>query len=376
MLAVRGNFQEGNFGDDALLVAVQLLISPYFRSNRIAFDAGAPVYKHGLPGYARALSDEDRKIISVILYGGGTQFFSFAPHGKPTDSQPYRRLRKLASPKALLESLKFRQQIRRTAALPVFSVGVGFGPFSGDDSAEQSASEIVRRMNFVWARDPGSASFAQNAGCKKVVLGADLCFLQEFSKRYVRKSSLKKERASVGIVLRNWPYANTELSNVARWKQLAKLCRQENVSPQFFAFSKDADRATISALTDFGEEVCIWDPSSMRIEDFCSKLDECTILLTSRYHGAIFSMLLDKPFIAIGIEPKLENIGASIDRDLFLLEIEESVESILDRILVMLANLTHATSLAIRAKEANILLTGSAKLEFDQSLGSLLAQTK
>ena len=60
---------------------------------------------------------------------------------------------------------------------------------------------------------------------------------------------------------------------------------------------------------------CYGDPNNDNINDFIAKHYNFDLVITARFHGAVFASLIGKPFITIGIEPKLEMISIWFDRE-------------------------------------------------------------
>jgi polysaccharide pyruvyl transferase WcaK-like protein len=54
------------------------------------------------------------------------------------------------------------------------------------------------------------------------------------------------------------------------------------------------------------KELIVWHPLKYKFEEFYAYLNECDILITSRYHAAIFALNLGIPTICLGIDPKLK----------------------------------------------------------------------
>ena len=64
----------------------------------------------------------------------------------------------------------------------------------------------------------------------------------------------------------------------------------------------------------------IWDPQQIKIENYLSELSECSIMVTSRAHGAIVSACLGIPSVCLAIEPKLEKVHKMLKNSSRLIE--------------------------------------------------------
>ena len=287
---------KGTFGDDALLRAVQGLLAPHFEPQQVRFEGGVPAYRHGLPGYAGAAEGDDLERAELILYGGGTQFFAFEAVPGQQATLPERIARAMSRPARIAESLRFRRRMRLEAGVAVMGVGLGFGPFVAGTTAEEAARAMAARMKFLWVRDATAEAFALGAGCSDVAGGADLCFLPEFQQAVLggRGGTSLDGSPCVGIVLRDWPYDKEGRLSAARWIDVARRCRAAGLEAIFYSFSPNRDISLLRQLVEAGEEVCRWHPDQMTISDYASLLDRCQLLLTSRFHAAVFAVLLGK----------------------------------------------------------------------------------
>jgi len=77
----------------------------------------------------------------------------------------------------------------------------------------------------------------------------------------------------------------------------------------FISFSKDYDQCWIDKLINNKENYACWDPDLMCVDDFFKLLSGYDIIITARYHGAVFASLLSRPFICIEIEQKLSLVA-------------------------------------------------------------------
>jgi len=75
---------------------------------------------------------------------------------------------------------------------------------------------------------------------------------------------------------------------------------------QFIVFSDLRDNDWLNTLKLINEDILVWNPDIDRIENFMDKLNNFDLFISARFHGVIFSTLLNKPAISIAIEPKLE----------------------------------------------------------------------
>ena len=81
----------------------------------------------------------------------------------------------------------------------------------------------------------------------------------------------------------------------------------------FFSFADYADQECCRYLSSHNLKVNQWNPDQMTIDSYLSELQRYDLFVTARYHGAVVASLMKKPFITIGIEPKLEMIADLFD---------------------------------------------------------------
>lgn len=307
---VRGNFAEGNFGDDALLLAAHNLLMRHYPADRIRYECPALAYRQDEACEARTASRLDIFRANAIIYGGGTQFFSFPNSGHGNGKRSL--LRQTASiMRRVPASLYIKARAWRENVIASAGIGLGFGPFVPNSPATQAAGKLAAAMSFLWVRDAASLAFCASCGAGGAFQSSDLCFLPSFQNLHVatRSQPSPATMPRVGFVLRDWHYSGKDGLPVAPYVQAAAECRKKGLQVQFFIFSPKRDQQTLRELAAAGENVICWNPQSMRITDYVTMLDSCDLLVTQRFHAAIFSLLLGKPFMAVGIEPKLDMVA-------------------------------------------------------------------
>lgn len=341
VIALRGNYHESNFGDDALLLAVCALLRR--DDHELVADGAVACLDERLGGLR--VRDQEREGADLIVYGGGTQFFAFesaqGAEAGVRSSLLARLLRKLARPSGILASMRARRRFRRDLQTPAIAIGLGIGPFaSGAGAAEAAVAGLVRRMKMAWVRDGASREFCRRHGIPACVAGADLCFTAAFASALgvclPFEGMARPDRKKVGIVLRDW--SGLPAGFFGRMIEVAAGLRAANIDVQFFSFCP-GDVAYLAALADAGETVLAWDSERGPVEVFWSAIADCDLVLTSRFHGAIFALLSARPFLAITIEPKLEGLAEMVPGvpDV-LVAPDEKFDEILARILGMLTS--------------------------------------
>lgn len=303
--SLRGNFHEGNFGDDALLLACTALL--LCRAKSLCVDGKVAYQDERLAGLDAAATTD--VLPDLIVYGGGTQFFSFGTPDNMTQrsSRALSLARKIFLPSAYAASFRARARGVHLRRIPKIAIGVGVGPFSDSVSAEATAS-LLRDMALVWVRDVRSENFCRSHGVKNLVASADLCFTDAFSRVTLPIISLprpERQAQRVAIILRDWKPLGVDFFR--RQIDVARRLRAAGHFVRFIGLSMH-DHRYLSEMAAAGEEVLVWDPHKARLEDFWNTLSFQDLIVTSRFHGAIFAILSGTPYVAIEIEPKLVNL--------------------------------------------------------------------
>lgn len=368
LIALRGNYHEANFGDDALLLAAHALLEGPGRE--IVVDGVVAYRDERLAGLRSRVAERERA--DLIVYGGGTQFFDFGCPGEADAVRPVtlsrRILRKLANPNEFLVGLRSRRRFRRDRQTPTIGIGLGIGPFAlGVTVAKAAVAELVRRMKMVWVRDAASTAFCRQHGVETSVAGADLCFTDAFSRavRFAQTPLPRADGASprVGIVLRDWPDLGPDFFE--RIIEVARGLRSRGIVVRFLSFAP-SDRAYLNALSVAGEEVLAWHAGYGPIETFWEEIAAHDLLVTSRFHGGIFALLSGRPFLALNIEPKLASLAAMVpELTNLLLPPEASADEVVQHILTALPAAEDAKPalIAALARQRALAATGESALK-------------
>lgn len=302
---LRGNYAEGNFGDDALAVAAERLLMPHAR--RILTD-GEVAYKD--PQLDRALprkGNDER--FDAIVYGGGTQFFSFEYNqAEGPSSLSHRLLRKLTHPSSLIESYRARRKLSIESRTPLMAIGFGVGPFVENDPAERAVAILLKRMKLVWVRDNASMEFCERHGIETALRSSDLCFTTAFTKAVRRPLHTPKTvnaQRQIGLILRDWRAWNDTYFEAVI--EAARRLREQGLEPKFFSLSS-SDVRFLSVLQRNGESAISWRGDAGGLGSFWAAIAQMDLVVTARFHGAVFSVLSETPFLAISIEPKLDSV--------------------------------------------------------------------
>lgn len=298
IITIKGAYGETNFGDDLLMCVFENYFSKEFPDAKLIFEGEIAEYPSKLLKMATYNKKEEN--ISWIVYGGGTQFFSF---GKKKN---YFKILKtiLKNPSILKNKIFGKENIEQKDINTAF-LGFGLGPFDGNKKAELNAQHKLSSASFIGVRDYVSKQFCDdwNLSCH---LGADVVFSSYFSDfiNNINKNDKKTEgNKKIGLIVRDWDW---EASGKKYIDTLIRFYNENKTSGNYkiIVYAPDRDKEWMKLLKD--EEILIWDPYKHTIKDFLNELNEFDAFISARYHGAIIGALLGKPVICVEIEPKLK----------------------------------------------------------------------
>ncbi len=305
-IVIKGGYGLTNFGDDALLYTLATKLSPYFKSGELAFACYKNKYNESL---VSGFKIEDIELVENIdtkflVYGGGTQFYSFKP--------PRHLFRQFLSKckRLLMKSSIYDQAFhkRHNGYQYLGTLGVGVGPFLNDSkkTAENATKTMFQEMDFVSIRDTFSYAKCQEWHIEKIVEDADICYQMEDQNFTFSKSNSKIDK--IGIIVRDWNHTEEGKSYYNEIYPLVEQLEKKGYKVTLILFATGSDKYWNQEKIRF-KHILEWDPLIMNIDYFINQLNEFDLFITSRYHGAIFASLLSKPFICIVVEQKLELIS-------------------------------------------------------------------
>lgn len=303
-LVIRGGYGLTNFGDDALM---KVIYDEFVEDKQdIIFSSTYADYIKILAPLANFLPlSNNYNDIDFLIYGGGTQFYSF----KPKKTIYKKIIGLIKNPKVYLNKYLINKEKEVVnESLKIAALGIGLGPFLPDSNPEVEiyVKELFKKMSFIAVRD-----YYSKAKCEEWKLGnyyhfTDICYASNHHK-YLKNNNENK-LTSIGVVVRDWTNTIEGSSYTNELIESVKELRLANFKVTFIVFAKGKDSKWLKTLKNINEEVMIWDPYKYSIDEFIEKLSLFDLFITARYHGAIYSSLLGKPFISIEVEQKLKMI--------------------------------------------------------------------
>ncbi|HTN39092.1 MAG TPA: polysaccharide pyruvyl transferase family protein [Arachidicoccus sp.] len=302
-ITIKGAYGETNFGDDLLMVVFEKYFKTVFPSAEINF-WGTKI------GYVKQLLDSTSKYNETsfesdwLVYGGGTQFFSFSNHTLTTIEKLKLVLR---NPSLLITKFKRQPFVNYNK---VAFLGFGIGPFTGNSQVINGAKERLQNADYIGVRDEVSYIYCQEWNIN-AVLGADVVFSSFFKiNEYLVERNFKGDQVKkkLGIIIRDWGLDEDGDLYIEKIMEFYKST--EDFESKFIIFAPHKDPKFMDRLKD--ENILVWDPDKYTLSDFIAELNLFDIFISARYHGAIVAALLNKPVICIEIEDKLKILSQQI----------------------------------------------------------------
>ncbi len=321
-ITIRGGYGLGNFGDDVLLINLINQISEYYDYSEIVVLCNNAPYLKKMLNKEISIIDFNEVSFSfstdILIYGGGTQFFSFK---KKTLQYRISLLfkRNLGHTLKLLET-KFNFGIKKNIYLEskfdiahnsksLALIGIGLGPFDNiNNNIEEKTKDLFLKADFVSIRDSFAFDKCTSWNISNFNKFPDLCYSHSsnlFNKSVMSLSETKK----IGVIVRDWTHELEGRVYIKKILNVVAELRLKKIEVTFISFAKKTDKYWDSLLNKRGENYLFWDPYKSNVDTFLYKLNEFDLFITSRYHGAVYSTLLNKPFISIEVEQKLEMIS-------------------------------------------------------------------
>ncbi len=310
-LLIKGGYGLTNFGDDALMYVLASKLKAYFQKNEAAFACYENKYNEWFSNGYKIESVQNFKSIKteLLLFGGGTQFYSFLPKRSISriilsDIKAF-----LLNPESIIS--KFLKNEKLIGYKSTAAMGVGVGPFldEADPSAEKNAKDIFSQMSYVAVRDTYSFNKMKDWKVDNAEQYADICYLMDAAQYSTHKKTSIK---SIGIVIRDWNLTADGKAYYDKIQSITEELEKKNYEVTLIIFAKKSDKFWSRRKKVFSNTL-EWDPGHATIEEFMGELANFDLFLTARYHGAVFATLLNIPFISIEVEQKLALISQVYD---------------------------------------------------------------
>jgi polysaccharide pyruvyl transferase WcaK-like protein len=235
-------------------------------------------------------ADVDWSDVRARVYGGGTQFFSF----RKRSSLVYKVKSVIQNPSLIITKIRsgFNRD-RQNVCAALFYVGVGVGPFEVPGSLE-SICDNARKSKCFYVRDRLSYELMKRFNLPQLKFYTDICFAKSYENKILERKRVKK----IGVILRDW-HDNNE--NILVDDILGSLGK--NFDFEFLVLGKD--RKLKRCLDKKKLPYVCYDSNLHGVDGFVDVLNGYDLIISSRYHGLVYSNLLCIPSISLEIEQKL-----------------------------------------------------------------------
>lgn len=314
-ITVVGAYRRGNLGDDLLMLAVLAALRSACPTERVlVLTRGSLEYSaRWRPDCAFRSYPAGPAVVRtrLLVYGGGTQFFSFRGGGMRSVRRPLvDRLRRAAGAVArragLLAPVGKEPTIEADAAA---AFCIGLGPFAPGLDGEAEARRKLSRCGYLAVRDEASLQYCRRWGLGGAVLRPDPCYSSRLND-LLPPAGKPGER--IGIIVRDWTHSPEGAAYLEPLLQAARALRQAGYGVRYFSFNRDYDPYTAGRLERHGERVLGWHPAEEAPRDFIRELSRMRLLVTARAHGAVLGARLRRPIVCVEIEPKLRAMAEQI----------------------------------------------------------------
>lgn len=342
---IKGAYGATNFGDDLLMDLFEKYFIEQFENIQINFQGAHDV---DYPNKMLLNSTYNAKGFDEgwLVYGGGTQFFSYQSSKRTIRSvvntifnKPDRIKDKLLR-KLKLKKTEIKEEEKLNYKYTAF-LGFGLGPFYDNVHKITQVKKILNESDFIGVRDQVSKNYCEEWDIK-ASFGADIAFSSYF--KYKPTTNLKpsvSKNKKVAIIVRDWVWEET---GKGYYSPIVELYKKENKNFdfQFVVFAPFKDPDWMTKLQ--GEDFLFWDPNKYSIQDFLDILNSFDVFISSRFHGAIIGALLNKPVIAIEIEPKLRILTEDV-KEIELWEKPFKIKDIEDKLQALNYDVDYSKSL-------------------------------
>jgi polysaccharide pyruvyl transferase WcaK-like protein len=310
-----GSYGENNFGDDALMHTIYNYFSVNFPNHEIFFRVSQKYSKKFKGDRFKTIEEYQINKNDIIIFGGGTQFFSF--QNLRLTLKTFIKLGYIFSFYKLVQILKGLISSKQMVA-----IGIGLGPFNRIGHTIE-IKYFLKQFKYIAVRDSYSLDFCIKNNILNSKLYPDICYSDyflneiEIAKLYdVEKG--KVESKKIAIVIRDWNHivdGNNYLDNVF---EAAKTLENLGYEIHFILFAGENDAYSYNKLLESNFQFHKWNYEQMAIKDLFTLISTFDLIITSRFHAAVFANILKKPVICIEIDQKLDFFVKSVNNYAFI----------------------------------------------------------
>lgn len=314
-IVIQGAYGDANIGDDLLLdMIIRLLKQKGFKSNNFVIAGNKATYLTEKFDKIKVVTTSSGKYVNCdyFILGGGTQFFSFKKVSIPKNKlKIYFNVIK-ADPFILIRFIRSKLGLNRESRK--IALGIGLGPFL-DSKVENNVRNRLLNFEEVVCRDFKSMEYCRKWGVNST-LSADLCLSDLYSQNYSQYHTLSKSpKKIIGVVIRDWIQNGN--GDIINGKIFDLIKDNKCYTFKIFIFSRKKDAELVSRINQLEtfqkENIHIWNPEKSTFKKYLKIFNLCDLVITSRYHAAIFALNYGIPTICLAIDPKLKFITEEVE---------------------------------------------------------------
>ena len=319
-IIVKGAYGQPNFGDDILMLIINNILVSKNEDFKILVPSKGK--------YVETLINEDNVLYKseslvktdFLIFGGGTQFYSFPKTKQNARIQLIKKI--IKNPLYFFSYFKTRKEVNNSKieANNEIALGLGIGPFEGIDSTLVIKNTVatIKKMKFIMVRDIVSYNFLVDNKIDNIFLANDLCFSpSKFLPFKITERKRNSEIKKITFILRDWNHTNDKIhiqNSIKFIQNNRKNKTYKAINVVLFANDSYCEKKLIDNNIDYLK----WNPNTQNIQGFLNTIYETDLIVSSRYHGVVLSSLVKVPFLPIEIDPKLsiftkdiygENVG-------------------------------------------------------------------
>lgn len=272
--------------------------------------------------------------------------------------------------------LKF-SVLTKLADRKLLFVNVGAGPL-GHPLSKVFAKFSIQLADYISLRDVESQALIDQLGVRRTThVFPDSVYALDVST--YRSAGDTRPRPLVGINPigfcdpRIWPRSDLaaytqyldKLAEFARWLLLEKydvriFSGEASVDGHAIDDLKERLRGCLSS----GEIERLSDPSRETVEDLLTEMASFDLVVTSKFHGVVFSHLLEKPVVALSYHRKIDDLMQAVGHPHHCLSIESfDVKRLIEALIDVRTN---APILKTMFRESAASRSAALKMQFDQ----------
>lgn len=323
-IILKGYYGFGNLGDDILMYTSYRWLRAHYPAAEIliATESNDPNYVHHLLGEnVRIIRNNQNVKADWIIHGGGGVFFDFLKGGsfylwlnqiiEIIGHQNFKRIYRLY--RSWRGTAGIRSRFRA-------GLGIGMGTYTPSSAKFYVQLNDLLDFGFMMVREEASLTHLKKLKVKfPISVGSDLAFLNEYWKApHLNNKPEHRANKTVGIIIRDWGYDQHEAIHVM--SEVTNQLIDTGYRVEFFSFDRSADPVFINSFSG-KYPMHIWEPRQRSsFISFLQTLNQCSIVITNRAHGAILSAGLNIPAICLKQEPKLEQVSQMLRNSSALIE--------------------------------------------------------